>query len=136
MPRSITEDIDRFAVGLDKLLADIPELGADACDKAVSWASRETAKSLRGEMTEKIGKNEWSEEYRKGFTSRVDRSKDQSVGTVGNKAKPGLVHLLEKGHATLTGRRTNAYPHMEPAFREMEDKFVDRAKKELRKAMK
>jgi len=136
MPRNITEDLDRFAIGIDKLVGDIPMACDEALDKAVSRSTRKAAKSLREELTEKIGKHEWSEEYRKGFTSRVDRSEAQTVGTVGNKNKPGLVHLLEKGHATPAGRRTQAYPHMDVAFVGMQEEFMSNIKKDLREAMR
>ena len=32
-------------------------------------------------------------------------------------------------HLTLTGRRTNAYPHMAPAFDDMEQDFMERVGK-------
>ena len=69
-----------------------------------------------------------------GFASHVERGVE-TVGEVGNKNKPGLVHLLEKGHLTLTGRKTTAYPHMAPAFDAMSEEFVEEYKKAIGAAL-
>ena len=135
MGRNVTCDLDRFAAGIDKLVGDLPSACHEAMGDAVTKSTRLAAKRLRGELTDGIGKTEWSEAYRSGFTSHVDKSETETVGEVGNKNKPGLVHLLEKGHATLTGRRTQAYPHMEPAFEEMANDFIDRVDKAVGKAI-
>lgn len=129
-------EIDRFAATIAQLVGDIPDSCADEMEKAVRKSARAGAKSLREEHTEGIGRHPWSEEYRKGFSSHVERDGLQSVGEVGNKVKPGLTHLLEKGHLTLTDRRTRAYPHMEPAFRDMEEDFVAEAAKALGRAVR
>ena len=134
MPRDVTVDLDSFAVGLEQLIGDIPpacrERGGDVVVKMV----RKTAKELRSGTYGSAGKHEWSEKYMSGFTSHVERGVE-TVGEVGNKNKPGLVHLLEKGHLTLTGRRTTAYPHMAPAFDAMSEEFVEEYKKAIGAAL-
>jgi hypothetical protein len=131
MAKDVTCDIDRFAATLESLIGDIPARATDGVEKAVRKQASETAKKLRGEFTENIGLHDWSEEYREGFTSRTDRKKLEVSAEIGNKAKPGLVHLLEEGHATLTGRRTRKYPHMEPAFIDMQEGFEEKAKRHI-----
>ena len=131
----ITCDIDRFASGIAELIGDVPELCGGALEKSVRKAVRETASKLRGEFTGGIGVHPWSEEYRGGFSSHVDRGGLATVGQVGNKNKPGLVHLLEKGHVTPAGRRTRSFPHMDPAFTDMESGFVEDAKAEIMRAL-
>ena len=120
MAKSWEGDIDEFAKGIEALLGDIPNAAGKEMDKAVTQSVRKAAKELRGERTAGIGRHPWSEEYRSGFSSRVDKNWPVITGEVGNKAKPGLVHLLEKGHVTLTDRRTQAFPHMAPAFDDMQ----------------
>jgi hypothetical protein len=131
MARDIPCDIDRFAATVEQLVGDIPTQMTDGAEKATRLTARSTAKKLREESTEGIGVHEWSDEYRKGFASRTDRKGLVVSAEVGNKAKPGLVHLLEDGHATLTGRRTRRFPHMEPAFIDMEEDFIRRVKKSV-----
>lgn len=134
MARDLTVDLDSFAIGLEQLVGDIPaacqEKGGDVVAKSV----RKAAKELRGGKFGSAGKHAWSEEYMGGFASHVERGVE-TVGEVGNKNKPGLVHLLEKGHATLTGRRTTAYPHMAPAFEAMSAEFVDEYEKAIGEAI-
>lgn len=130
MGRSTTVDLDRFAVGIETLIGDIPEKCDERLNKAVEQSTRKTAKRLRNGDFGKSGMHPWSEEYMGGFKSRVEKGV-MSVGEVGNSAKPGLVHLLEKGHVTMTGRRTQAFPHMDPAFSAMQDDFMERAEKAL-----
>lgn len=127
MSKHVTVGMDAFSRGVEELLGDIPNACGDALETATTQSARSTAKKLRGEYTAGIGRNPWSAEYRNGFSSHVERNGLNVTGEVGNRAKPGLVHLLEKGHATLTERRTQAYPHMAPAFEDMEDDFVKRA---------
>lgn len=129
--RDITCDIDAFASGIEALIGDVPEACGNALEKTVRNTARETASKLRGEFTSGIGRHPWSGEYRGGFASHVDRSGVATIGEIGNKNKPGLVHLLEKGHVTPAGRRTGAFRHMEPAFVDMQESFVEDAKRNI-----
>ena len=135
MPKNATVDFIDLSVGIEKVLGDIPKACAEGVGKVVQKSVRKTAKKLRAGDYGKSGLHEWSEEYMKGFRSRADIGGMTPEGQVGNSAKPGLVHLLEKGHVTLTGRRTRSYPHMAPAFEEMEQEFVDEASKALGEAL-
>lgn len=134
MGRSLFRDIDAFASGLDELIGDIPDNCNDGLARAVTQSVRKAASELRSGAYGSGGRHAWSEDYMGGFQSHVERG-GEIVGEVGNKNKPGLVHLLEKGHATLTGRRTAAYPHMEPAFESMQQDFIERADKAIGEAL-
>lgn len=131
----ITCDIDSFATSLEALIGDIPDACGDGCQKAVRQSIRKTAKGLRSGEYGSSGRHDWSGEYMGGFSSAVVKGGLTPAGEVGNKAKPGLVHLLEKGHATLTGRRTGAFPHMAPAFDDMAEEFVELAAKYVGEAI-
>ena len=128
--------IDDFAASLASLIGDIPDACGDGCQKAVRQSIRKTAKGLRSGEYGSSGRHDWSGEYMGGFSSAVVKGGLTPAGEVGNKAKPGLVHLLEKGHATLNGRRTNAYPHMAPAFEDMSRDFVERMDKYVDSALR
>ena len=130
-----TTDIENFARSIESILGNVPAQCADGVERAVEISMSATVVGLRTEYTDGIGLHPWSEEYRGGFHKKVDREGFQVVGEIGNTAKPGLVHLLEKGHATLTERRTRAYPHMAPAFDDMIEDVVDRAKREIGRSL-
>lgn len=134
--RDITCGLDSFAASIEKLLGDVPQACGDGCEKAVRQSIRRTAKKLRGGEFGRKGRTEWSDEYMGGFASAMVKGGDTPTGEVGNKAKPGLVHLVEKGHLTLTGRRTQAFPHMAPAFDDMADDFEKRAVKYVGEALR
>lgn len=54
--------------------------------------------------------------YKDGWTSKVEMNSPNSIGLrVYNKKKPGLTHLLEKGHAKTGGGRVEGIKHIEPA---------------------
>lgn len=128
MSSDIPCDLDNFGATLEQMLGSSLRGVEKESNEAVEKATRRGARLLRGKYTDNIGKTEWSERYRKGFTSHIEKGK-LTTGEIGNKAVPGLVHLLEKGHATLTGRRTKAYPHMGPAFEDIEEDYVKRMEK-------
>ena len=121
MSRNVTVDWLNFDAGIREVVGDIPDACAQQCGKAVEKSTRK-ARNLVKENASKGGKHAWSGEYVGGFGTHINRG-IYTTGEVGNRAKPGLVHLLEKGHATLTGRRTAAYPHMAPAFEEVQEEF-------------
>ena len=127
--------IDNFASSLMGLIGDVPELCGEGCERAVRQSIRQTASKLRGGEFGNSGRHEWSEEYMGGFASSMVDGGLTPAGEVGNRAKPGLVHLLEKGHMTLTDRRTAAFPHMAPAFDDMTDGFVELVEKYVGEAL-
>ena len=107
--RSVETTADRFAVKLNEMLADIADGIEGGLEPVVRDACKVGRKEARANAPVMTGK------YKRGFTYKVKGSGSKVTGEVGNRLKPGLVHLLEKGHATIGGGRVKAYPHVAPA---------------------
>lgn len=134
MARNVTVPMDAFARGIEELIGDLPDSCAEKVGKATEQATRKGVKTVKA-YASRGGRHKWSDEYVGGFSSRVIKGV-VTEGEIGNKAKPGLVHLLEKGHLTLTGRRTGTFPHMAPAFNEIQEDFIERVDKAVWEALR
>lgn len=76
--------------------------------------AKETVKELK--QTSPEGKGSKKGHYKDGWASKVVEEKTSSLDIViYNKKKPGLTHLLEKGHAKRGGGRVEGKPHIGPA---------------------
>lgn len=101
--------------------------------KAV-WKVKSASTSLHGgwknAKTEPPPPNTDVEVYCKalGVTVGYHRPFDGRIRVaIHNKKKPGLVHLLEHGHAKINGGRTKALPHVAPE----EEKLADMITQEV-----
>ena len=135
MASNVTCTVDTFAASLDRILSDV---GMEI-DEGVPVVVKKGAQKAR-KLTVKNAKAEgWHhgvthERYIAGWRYKIKGKGRLVEAEVGNKATPGLPHLLEKGHAKVGGGRTTAYEHIQPAaddafeytFEEM-GKMVERA---------
>lgn len=115
MPKNVTCDWMNLSWGMQELLGDIPSEVTAQMETVVPKVARKGAKELRSEAAKRWN-GKTGKRYSEGFSSTSLKSGVVTSAEIGNRSVPGLVHLLEKGHATLTGRRTAAYPHVAPVF--------------------
>lgn len=108
MGKHLWVEEDEFAMALAEILGDIASASEDALFNCVHDALVE-------------GRDEWAENapknlgpYSKSITYRTLRRKTGVEGHIFSR-KPGLPHLLEKGHAKIGGGSTVAQPHVKPA---------------------
>lgn len=106
-------------MALDSLVSDIePDIERELSEE-IPKLGRKGAKMLREEAS-----SHWDgvtgERYSKGFSSSKVSSGKLTTAEIGNRNAPGLVHLLEKGHATLTGRRVAGTPHVSVVYDKLE----------------
>lgn len=109
---------DTFAYAMDKLMFDLLE----DVDNSMMPAVRKACRVGRDETAKNAAANGWGETnsktrapYADGFKYTLSKRKLESVGEIGHKELPGLVHLLEKGHAKMGGGRVAGREHMAPA---------------------
>lgn len=129
-------DLDTFAAGLDELVGGIGDNVCENLKPAVKKACAASKKSVVQHVSSSGIKHHFGGvDYAGGFTYQVDGKGEKVKGEVGNENAPGLVHLLEKGHATIGGGRTRAYKHMEPGFDDGEKAFLEAAEKAVDDAL-
>lgn len=89
--------------------------------------AKEAVKELK--VTSPVGEGSRKGHYNKGWTYSVGKDSAYKIGiTVHNSKKPGLAHLLEKGHAKRGGGRVNSTPHISP----VEQKVIENYEKRLK----
>lgn len=129
MGRHLWVEEDQFAAALSEILGDI----ADGSDEAVFQCVHDAIME---------GRDEWRDGapvryggYKKAITFRTLRTKHGVEGHIYSR-KPGLPHLLEKGHAKSGGGRTRAIKHVKPAadyaFKFVRERLPEYIARELR----
>lgn len=115
MGRHMWVEDDEFAMALYEVLGDIATASEDALFNCVHDALVEGRDDWRRRTKSfKAKYHEGAWEYGQHVTYRTLRKKGTVEGHIFSR-KPGLPHLLEKGHAKVGGGRTAAYEHVKPA---------------------
>lgn len=124
--------IDALGTEIARLMEEYAsDVAADMKAEAKSVA-KETVKELK--TTSPEGEGSRKGHYKDGWTSTVESENAVSIGIrVYNKKKPGLTHLLEKGHAKRGGGRTRTFPHIAPAEKQAVEEYEKRLKARLSK---
>ena len=115
MGRHMWVEDDEFAAAMSEIFGDI----VSASDEAVFQCVHDALSEGRDEWRRNAAshkalyhKGNWR--YGRSVTYRALRKKHGTEGHIYSR-KPGLPHLLEKGHAKIGGGSTSAYPHVKPA---------------------
>lgn len=106
--------LDQLAAEIQSTLEDYRDTTLDVMDRAVTRVAKETVQAIR-ENIDKAGIG--GTEYRKSWAQKSDpnmRGRWGSGRVVYSKT-PGLPHLLEHGHAKVSGGRVEGRPHIAPA---------------------
>lgn len=102
--------IDGLADAINEIMTEYSERTNEVVEKSVTKVAKEAKEIAQSGSPARTGK------YAKGWaTKKTKTSSTASEVTVYNRAKPGLTHLLEKGHAKRGGGRTRAFVHIAPA---------------------
>ena len=120
MAKKIT--VDRLSDEIMDALEEYREMTDEVVQTAVDTVSKETKKIVQAGSPVQTGG------YQKGWAVKKTSAKAGQVSiTVYNRKKPGLTHLLEKGHAKRGGGRVAGQPHIAPgeeyAVSELENKI-------------
>ena len=136
MSSSKTVSPDKFAVALGGMFSEIEWKLTTNLEQPVTEACKAARKKAASTDAGTPAFKNRTGVYRKSFAYKLDKKgRYEAFGYVGNRKKPGLVHLLEKGHATMNGGRTRAFPHMEPGAREGEKVLIREAERMAEEAL-
>lgn len=134
---SKTVSIDDMAEVISQELESYRKEVMDALKKDVKAVAKETVQTLK-KTSPRRAKNSSKpkdkpqkppQRYYKGWKSKVTvDSQDDIKLVIYNAKKPQLTHLLENGHAKVTGGRVEGIPHIRPATEQAEKELEGRVK--------
>lgn len=104
-------DAGNLADVIMKELREYRELKNEEMEEIAKEVAAEGRKKLKA--TSPRGSGSRKGHYADGWSVKAVKSRNGKFSfTIHNRKKPGLTHLLEKGHQLQQGGRAEAYPHI------------------------
>ena len=123
---------DELANVILEYLENFKDVTEEACEKGVSETAKTALQELRNAHPPGSGKyGSWDKSYNKGWrVMQTKRDKKyHKKATIHHATNYQLTHLLEKGHATRDGGRTQSFTHIAPVAEKCEDELLKNIKK-------
>lgn len=120
--------IDRLSAEINKILTEYGEQVQQDVDEAAQRVTKAGVKAVKGNAKGSFG---GTGKYAAGWTSKFEKGRLSSQGTIYNGTVPGLPHLLEHGHANRNGGRTSGREHIGP----VEQKIIEDFEKAVKAAI-
>lgn len=123
-------NIEDMTDAIISALKEYSKISEEEMTKIAREVTKEGNKKLK--LTSPTGHSKDS--YAKGWRVKYIRTgSNKFVFTIYNKTKPGLTHLLEKGHIIVQGKggRAKAYPHIAKVEQWCNSEFEKRIKRRL-----
>jgi hypothetical protein len=108
MPSTDVISVDELAGAIVASVEEYTHDVEEAIPAALDEAARETVRDLRARSPRKGG------DYAKGWTIKKLKSPGGESRVIYNRTRYMLTHLLELGHAKVSGGRVSAIPHIAP----------------------
>lgn len=115
--------IDKLDDQIKKILADYSEDITKHTNEAAEKIGKAGAKAVGANARSLFG---GSGKYASGWKADIQRKRTGTVVTIYNATAPGLAHLLENGHAKVSGGRVAGKAHIAPV-EEMVNKDFEEA---------
>lgn len=110
---------NNLGVLLEEVVSEYSSEVAEIMKKEAKATAAKTVKTLKATSPKKSGV--YAQEWKRKVTQEGMGS---ITVTVYNDKKPGLIHLLENGHAKRNGGRTKPIEHVDPAADEAAEIFL------------
>lgn len=122
--------IDALSAEIAKMMEEYAAEVASDVKAEAKVVAKEAVKELKSKSPE--DRNSKKMHYKDGWASKVESENAVSIGIrVYNRKKPGLTHLLEKGHAKRGGGRVEGKPHISEAEKNAIEAYEERLKARL-----
>lgn len=115
---------------LNKAIADYLDEYREDIEEDVVESSDKLIKEARAEVQAKSPKDTGA--YAKGWTIATEKGTNYYKRRIHNKNRYQLTHLLEFGHATRSGSRVPAQPHITPVELKYKNKFIQELERKIK----
>lgn len=125
MSQTVTPD--QLAAVVSDILSEYGDECADVLEDSIKTVTKKAQSELKG-----AGSFGGTGKYRKGWKTKIEKTRISVDAVVYNAAAPGLTHLLENGHALANGERSRAFPHIAPVNDEAQTEVIDLLERKLK----
>lgn len=123
---------DDLSKAVATVLTDYKESVTESVQRVTKEVANEGLRKVKA-ASPVSGKSPKRSAYKSGWAKKVVVNRMGASAVVYNGKYPGLVHLLEKGHALRNGGRTAAHPHVAPVEEWMNTELQKRIKEAIQK---
>lgn len=117
---------------LSKAVAQVLDEYEESVTEAVQRVTDDLAKEGLRKIKSSSKSHGWTY-YATGWLKKVIVNRAGASATIYNGKVPGLVHLLENGHALRGGGRSRAFPHVAPVQDWLNEELQKRIKEAIQK---
>lgn len=111
---AISEILEEYA---DDITGNLKDIAKEVGKKGAAAMRNESNQTFNPKHAPSKGR------YGTGWTSEVQETRLSTKAVVYNRKYPGLVHLLEDGHAKRGGGRVEGRPHVQPVREKLVAEF-------------
>lgn len=114
--------IDKLDAQIKKILAEYGEDIAKNTNEAAEKIGKAGAKAVSANARSMFG---GSGKYASGWKADIEKRRTGTKVTIYNANAPGLAHLLENGHAKVSGGRVPGRAHIAPVEEKVNKEFEE-----------
>lgn len=128
-------DANKLSASINEYLTEYGEDIQEAVEKDAIKTAKDVISYLKiVSPKDKHKKKRRDTPYSEGWARKTKKKGKYAYSqVVWNKTNYQLTHLLEFGHATRSGGKTEAQPHIREAEKKYRTQFVDNVKKDIRR---